>query len=398
MTYPTVYLAIDNCFASKRRTAPGDWARVVRDLGLRYVEASADTEIDPLYTTAAYRRDWVRQVRQAERETGVRVANLYSGHGTYATLGLAHPDARIRDHMQHGWLDRMAGVAGQLPAGLGFFCHAFPEAVLHDGVAYEAARADLIRRLAEVARRAAEVGIRYAGVEQMYTPHQMPWRIAEAEELLRQVYAQSGKPFYLTLDVGHACAQRRFTRPTREFMRRALRRARAGERVSGLWLGPQMAYAAFEAAAQNGSGDEEEALDAIEREMARCPHLFAAWSDGDPYAWLSRLAAYSPIIHLQQTPGNVSAHLPFTERQNAAGIIRGERVLRAIAQAYEAPAAEGLPPRCEALYLTLEVFSGTADIPADLLGDIRESVDYWRRFIPQDGLPLDELLAGCVGG
>lgn len=390
--YPRVYLAIDNCFASKRWTAPCDWARQVRQLGLGYVEASADTEIDPLYTTPAYRQDWIEQVQRAEEETGIRVANLYSGHSTYTTLGLAHTDVRLRDHMQHRWLEVMAQVAAELGAGLGFFCHAFPESVLQDGAAYAAAQSDLYDRLAQVARYAAQLGIRYAGVEQMYTPHQIPWTIRGAEELLRQVYARSGAPFYITIDTGHASGQRKFRRPCRRTLQEALQRARQGEWPLDLWLGPQTAYSILKRAGGEQQGDAEAALDAIEGEMARYPHLFAAASDGDPYAWLAALAPYSPIIHLQQTPGDVSAHYPFTERYNTSGIIHGERVLRAIAAAYERPAPEGLPPRCEALYLTLEVFSGTADIPAQLLHAIRESVIYWRQYIPADGLPLDELL------
>ena len=46
---PIIYLGIDNCFASKRWVRPMEWARVISDLGLKHVEASADTECDPLY-------------------------------------------------------------------------------------------------------------------------------------------------------------------------------------------------------------------------------------------------------------------------------------------------------------------------------------------------------------
>ena len=59
MMYPKIYLAIDNCFASKRWTDPHDWARVIRDLGLTYVEASADNEIDPFYSTRDFLDSWV---------------------------------------------------------------------------------------------------------------------------------------------------------------------------------------------------------------------------------------------------------------------------------------------------------------------------------------------------
>ena len=48
---PKVYLAIDNCFAFKRRM------RVIRGLGLRRVEAGSGTECDPLYMGEVFLRD-----------------------------------------------------------------------------------------------------------------------------------------------------------------------------------------------------------------------------------------------------------------------------------------------------------------------------------------------------
>ena len=48
--YPRIYLAIDNCVFYKRWTEPGEWAEKIRSLGVKYVEASADTEHDPLYS------------------------------------------------------------------------------------------------------------------------------------------------------------------------------------------------------------------------------------------------------------------------------------------------------------------------------------------------------------
>ena len=46
---PKLSLAIDNRFASKRWTRPADWMQLIKDLGITLVEASADTECDPLY-------------------------------------------------------------------------------------------------------------------------------------------------------------------------------------------------------------------------------------------------------------------------------------------------------------------------------------------------------------
>src|SRR5258708_102394 len=146
--FPRIHLALDNCFASKRWTEPGEWMEIARAAGIFCVEASADNECDPLYSTPEVLQDWIEQVRWASARTGVRVVNLYSGHGTYATLGLAHPDQRIRDHIQHDWLEPMIRHAAALEAGLGFFCHAFSQSVLSDPDAYVRAKVDLYARLA----------------------------------------------------------------------------------------------------------------------------------------------------------------------------------------------------------------------------------------------------------
>jgi sugar phosphate isomerase/epimerase len=394
--YPRLYLAVDNCFAYRRWTAPADWAAAVKDLGLAIVEASADTECDPLYTTPAYLADWVAEVQRVRAETGVRVANLYSGHGTYATTGLAHTDPRIRDRILNDWLKVMARVAAGLGAGLGFACHAFAEPVMQDPAAYAAAAEDLYARLAELAAYAAACGVPAIGLEQMYTPHMIPWTLAGATHLLAEVYRRSGQPFYLTIDTGHMHGQRKFLRPGRPRLEELCAQYRARGNLAGAWLGPRTAYRLVERAALAPVPNGRELLDEAEPEMGRYPYMFAAEEDGDPYLWLARLGCYSPIIHLQQTDGQGSAHLPFTARWNATGIIHPPQVLAALARSYEAPpAAPGLPPRCREIYLTLEVFAATADLPVDILAGLQESVAYWRRWVPRDGVRLDELpLAG----
>lgn len=51
-----------------------------------------------------------------------------------------------------------------------------------------------------------------------------------------------------------------------------------------------------------------------------------------------------------------------------------------------------MPPPCKDLYLTLEIFAGTSEMNANILYKMRESVRYWRQFIPYDGIPLSEAL------
>ena len=395
MLGPRIHLAIDNCFASKRWTRPADWARIVKDLGVRYVEASADNECDPLYADPEYLEDWVRDVDSACEQNGVKVASLYSGHGTYATVGLASPDRRNQDRMQNQWLEVMIRNAVRLRAGLGFYCHAFNEDILQDPSTYASAEEELCRRLGKIAEYASAHDLNFIAVEQMYSPHQIPWTIPGAGRFLKGIWARSRCPIYLTLDTGHQYGQRKFVRLTSDQVRQSLRQARlTGRLPMGVWLGPASAYALFRSAITAPESAEDEYLQRIDQEMDRYPYLFAAYEDGDTYGWLREFGCYSPVIHLQQTDGTSSSHRPFTEANNRRGMIHGDKALQAIGAAYSSEPEAEMPPRCEDIYLTLEIFAGTADIPTDIIRGLAESVEYWRRYIPKDGLTLQELTEG----
>lgn len=377
---PRIHLAVDNCFASKRWTKPAEWMQIAHDAGITCIEASADNESDPLYNTPDTLRGWLDDVQEASAKIGGKVVNLYSGHGTYATLGLAHTDVRVRDHIQHHWLEPMIRSAASLGAGLGFFCHAFSQSVLADPQRYAAATADLYARLAELAVVAASDNVTIS-VEQMYSPHQIPWTVSGSQQLLQDVYKLHQAPLYLTLDTGHQIGQRRHLTPQPADIQAYVTAANNGQRPPAVWLGPVL------------FGDDAKlTVDGLTEYVQERPYLFATDADGDLYHWLRTLGCYSPIIHLQQTDGSASAHRPFTDATNRTGIVDPVKVLTAIRESYSTAAAS-YPPPCTDLYLTLEVFSGTAEHPAQILANIRESATYWRQFIPQDGLQLDTLLA-----
>ncbi len=389
--YPKIYLAIDNCVASKRWGTPADWMNLFAENGVYYAEASADNEIDPLYMEKTYLDDWAETVLADAGKTGVKVANLYSGHGTYATLGLAHPDARIRDRIQHDWLESMIDLAAKMNAGLGFFCHAFDQATLNDPAKYAFARADLIKRLAELAAYAADKNLDSAGVEQMYTPHQNPWTVADSADMLRKIKAQNGKDFYLTIDTGHQSGQRKFAAKNDDDMKAVFESVRRAGRAEGVYFGSCEAEKAIVSGILKGESDAS-LLEIVHADRAKYPHLYSVDSDGDTYRWLSTLGAYSPIVHLQQTDGKSSSHQPFSRKCNENGLIKGDLLLNALKAAYDAPEEAGMPARCDKIALTLEVFAGTADLTCDIVNKISDSVKYWREFIPQDGIELDKLV------
>jgi sugar phosphate isomerase/epimerase len=323
--YPRIYLAIDNCFASKRWTTPQEWCDVIASLGVRYVEASADTELDPLYMGEEYLADWALEVKKAGAASGLRVVNCYSGHGTYSTLGLTHTDPRVRRRMIDRWFKPMIDTAAALGAGLGFFAHAFPQAALESASLFAEYAGILEDGLVEINRYAAERGCGPLSIEQMYTPHQYPWQRSQTKRLIQTVTKKSGRPFYFTEDLGHHSP------------------------------------------------------------------VFQDKHDADCYAWLSELGCYSPIIHLQQTDGKTSSHYPFTKERNAWGRIDGGKVIAAIKESYDRPVDKNMPRRCEEIYLTLEVFMPTAAHVPRALEDLKESVDYWREFVPGTNSSLYEI-------
>ena len=375
--YPKIYLAVDNCYGYKRFTDVKEWMQRSLDTGYTYIEASADTEADPLYMGDDYMTRWANDVNRYSAETGAKVANLYSGHGTYTTLGLAHPDMEVRRRFIDGWFGRMVDAAADVGAGLGFYAHGFTNTDIQTPAGYARCVDELAQSLTEITKHAQERGVKYLSLENMYTPHMYPWTLKTAGEIMREVYAAAGYPMYLTVDVGHMAGQKRFLRPTIEQLKEY------SGTIGKLWVGTENAHKLLK------KGE----INAVMDDIAANPQLFAdSMEDSDPYAWLEKYACFSPIIHMQQTDNNASAHRGFTEQYNKNGIIDIHRVLQAIKKSYDAPEIPGMPPKCDDIYITVEVFCGTMDYPYQLLEDLAESARWARRGIPEDGLTLDQLV------
>lgn len=365
---------------------------MIQEVGGRYIEVSTDNECDPLFNPPEYLSDWINDVKKAQQKLGMKVVNFYTGYQTYRTVGLAHHDERVRKKLFQGWLQPMVNMAAQLEAGIGFSFHAFPVEVLQSPEIYEQTKNLVIQALAEFSIYAWDQGKVTVSVEQMYAPHQAPWTIKDSKGYLKDIYRQSQKPVYITINVGHQVGQRKFLRPGSDTIQAALKTYRAEKTIAHVWLGPESAYTLFIKAAELPENQIDSLISQIEREMDRYPYLFAEYDDGNPYKWLEELGCYSPIMHLQQNNGFTSHHAHFTEENNQTGIIQGDKVLQAIARSYEKEAETGMPPKCEAIYLAFEIFASNTDLNHDIMNQFKESVQYWRQFIPQDGLPLNELL------
>jgi len=392
MDYPKLYLAIDNCFASKRWTEPDDWARVIKNLGISYVEASADNECDPLYSGSEYLCDWARLVSDLPKKHRLKVANLYSGHGTYATLGLAHTDKRIRDRMQYDWLMPMMNIASEADCGIGFFCHAFSQAVLQDSSKYEQSKDDLYKRLSELSSYwSTKSRYNMISVEQMYTPHQIPWTVNGSLEMIKEIYAKENKPCYITIDTGHQSGQHKYLPLSKELILTSFDK----ESSDNIWMyAPASSLSDFYHNIVNNVNDGKktasDGADEILQIQKEYPYLFSQPQDSDTYHWLRILGGYSPIIHLQQTNGKSSSHLAFDSTSNETGIIKADKILKALLDCYNAPKDSLMPPMCDKIYLTLEMFFSTSEYPSVILDKMQKSVDYFRKAIPDDGIYLNE--------
>lgn len=392
MPYPRIYLAMDNCFAIKRWVRPSEWMPLIKELGADCVEASTDNEIDPLFSPDDYMDSWLAEVKAEQARLGMRVANFFTGYQTYRTIGLAHHDERAKRLLVEGWFGKLIPYAAELGAGIGFSFHAIPENVLQNPAAFAAESEKVVQVYGELSAQAWRKGRVALSCEQMYSPHQPPWRIEETKRFLADVYAVGGSPFYTTIDVGHMVGQRRFLRPDGGTLARIAAATKTGGAVENIWLGPNEAW---DYLAKNSGGQPEgETVAGLERILDGYPHLFAEERDGKPYEWLRELGAYSPIIHMQQTDGITSGHAAFTPAANQKGIIKGRELLDALLDAYDKPVDPAMPPRAEAIYLSFEIFISNIAYLRDSLDGLRKSVGYWREFIPRDGADLKELVDG----
>jgi len=318
----------------------------------------------------------------------VRVKNVYSGHGTYSTCGLAHWHQGVRLRIRDEWMKPQADTARSLEAGFGFFAHAFQQADLQSPEAYRARLETLCDDLAVLAAYARDIGLSYIGLEQMYTPHMPPWTIAGTEALMADVLKRAGAPMYITLDLGHMNGQQYFLKPSESSLRRAI-----GDPALPMpWVGTERANLLLHRA-RRGELGADDAVQAILSDVEANPQLFCKPCDGDLWGWIRALGQYAPIVHLQQTDGKSSPHWPFSERYNRMGIASGEALLDSLAHAFVQPAQPGMPAPVNEVVLTLEPFVGTAANPYAAVDDIAQSVAYWRGFLPRDGMRLSEVLA-----
>jgi len=96
--------------------------------------------------------------------------------------------------------------------------------------------------------------------------------------------------------------------------------------------------------------------------------------DRDPYAWLRRLGAHAPVIHLQQSDAEADHHWPFTAERNAQGRIDAGRVLDALDASGAGEVA-----------LVLEVIPSFEQDDDLVLSELVESAEHWHAALAAHG-------------
>lgn len=386
--YPKIYLVIDNCYALKRWIRPSEWMAVSKEVGFNYIQASTDNEIDPLFSAPEYMDDWFDEVARCEKEMGARVINFYTGYQTYRTSGLAHPDKRYVENLKKNWIYNIIRRIGASNAeGLGYSYFAIPDDAMQDPEKYRQVSEQIYEHSYDIADFAHEHNVKVS-VEQMYVPYQPPFTIKQSEEYLKKVYAKRNKPLYLTIDTGHMIGQSRFIKPTRQMILDSF----AKDELE-IWLGSDETIELWNS--YKNSGRFEEGADEILANIEKYEYMFTEPEDADVYAWLRKLAKYSPIMHMQQTNGVKAGHVAFTPEANKDGIITGKRMLEAIKESYDSE-DEIIPP-VENIYLSFELFFANMDTKAKIIKHLKQTVEYWRQFVPEDGMPLDVLFNNLKG-
>jgi sugar phosphate isomerase/epimerase len=376
--FPRIHLAVDNCFAIKRWVEPAEWMRKVKQLGdIRYIQASTDNEIDPSHNTQSFRDEWIGEVKKYEHELDLKVSSFYSGYATYRTVGIASLSKSKRGAMIDKYFKPVVDVAAALQAQVGNTLSAYSDTALQNPELFRITTDHIENSLADMVVYAGERGVPF-GYEQMYTPTQGMWTIDGCISCMKNVYARTRYPMYLTIDTAHQAGQRMFLRPGPDDVQRMIRTGDTHE-----YRLPDEIVKAI---------GEKQPVERVEELLGRFDYWFAQPRDADLFEWLGNLGAYSPVIHLQQTDGTYSSHKPFTSTYNATGIVKPKDVLSAIAKSYENPDVEGMPVKVADIYLAFEIFFGVTESTDSILSDMRESVAYWREYIPQDGLTLDMLI------
>ncbi len=92
--------------------------------------------------------------------------------------------------------------------------------------------------------------------------------------------------------------------------------------------------------------------------------------DLDTYTWIEEIGPMSPVMHVQQTDGQMDQHWPFTPEYNEKGIIDAEDIIEAIDNS-----------GASQVDLVLEIIHAFEASEKKVLEDLDTSVAYWKEYL-----------------
>lgn len=318
-----IHFGVNGAFLTRRWEDPDNFMRLTRRLGFRYHSFCADV-LDPFFSgDRKYQLRTARAVRRAARRHGVEIVDYYTGMATHRFHGLAHRDPSCRRRMREWFVRAMDIVRAMGVKRMGGHVDAVSAEALASPAKTRKAWAGVIRQFRELSLTAKRKGLSAIYNEQMYVPSEKPWTLGETEKFLIDANRNSrGVPVRVALDVGHQAGM----------------------------------------------------------------HYGLRGKDLDYREWLRRFAAFTEIIHIQQTTPEASHHWPFTGSYNRRGHIRMEAVLKAIAESLRtcrsSPVARHLAPVRE-IFLIAEIIPGSTKTEKTLLRELRETARYLQSAIKE---------------
>ena len=323
-----LYYGINGAFLTRRWEEPENFMKLTAECGYRYHSFCSDV-LDPFFSgDGKYRAETAAEIKKASGKYGVKIVDYYTGVATHRFHGLSHTDARVRARMKQ-WMEQAMDLALSMGTGIiGGHWDALSVELMADGKRMAGAPGNVYRQFRELAETAKKKGMDAIYNEQMYIPSEIPWTLDGAEEFLVETNRDSkGAPVRLTVDIGHQAGQ-----------------------------------------AYGQKGD-----------------------DTDYVKWLERFAAFTEVVHVQQTTREASHHWPFTEEYNKKGHVDIQKTIDAIKKSFEtcgkSRVAEHLKP-VENVYLIAELIPGSTKNEEKLLEELKVSADYLKKYVPEDGMTI----------
>ena len=190
-------------FAVKRWPEPEVWAAFVRrELDVGLVQFSFDL-LDPWWP-GELSRPLTKRIREAVAAEGLTLHSAFVGLAAYTYNGLLHPEPEGQKAAKK-WFERAVNLVAELEisaiggpvGGLSVKQAAEPEQVNRR---YD----ELIHDLGDLTTYAKRAGLKEWLIEPTPLEREIPWNVAGAEKLLRDVRGVAALPVRYALDVGHA--------------------------------------------------------------------------------------------------------------------------------------------------------------------------------------------------